>query len=176
MQKYFREPTNFTKHNCHHIMHPRGVNRGRGQGGQSPPEFGRSVNPIQTRGADYAPYTTASPPDSKSYLQIWNSQGRRRTGHFFSGGRIYVFNIDHIPVNSVVGIFSEFLKHGHEFLFGLFLFGSTLLSIFFLDFNHIFIEKGFPFTRFFNALESVLFAKFVSKFAVSCPGRQFWFG
>ena len=70
MQKYFREPTNFTKHNCHHIMHPRGVNRGRGQGGQSPPEFGRSVNPIQTRGADYAPYTTASPPDSKSYLHF----------------------------------------------------------------------------------------------------------
>ena len=44
-----------------------------GQGGQSPPppEFGRSVHPIQTRVADYAPNTTASPPDSKSYLHLW---------------------------------------------------------------------------------------------------------
>ena len=30
--------------------------------GRSPPKFGRSVNPIQTRGADYALHTTASPP------------------------------------------------------------------------------------------------------------------
>ena len=45
----------------------RGVDRGGAQGGQipSPPEFGRSVNPIQTRGADYAPHTTASPPGFK---------------------------------------------------------------------------------------------------------------
>ena len=42
------------------------------EGGQSPspPEFDRSVKPIQTRVADYAPYTTASPPDSKSYLHL----------------------------------------------------------------------------------------------------------
>ena len=39
----------------------RGVARGGGaEGGQSPPEFGRSVNPIQTIGADYARHTTAS--------------------------------------------------------------------------------------------------------------------
>ena len=37
----------------------RGVAKGRGR------EFGRSVNPIQTRGADYAPHTTASPPGFK---------------------------------------------------------------------------------------------------------------
>ena len=39
----------------------RGVARGGGRGG-------RSVNPIQTREADYAPHTTANPLDSKSYL------------------------------------------------------------------------------------------------------------
>ena len=38
----------------------RGVAR---EGGQSPPppEIGRSVNPIQTRGAYYTPHTIASP-------------------------------------------------------------------------------------------------------------------
>ena len=35
------------------------------------PEFGKSVDPIQTRGADFAPHTTANPPDSKSYLRLW---------------------------------------------------------------------------------------------------------
>ena len=30
-----------------------------------PPEFGSSVNPIQTRGEDYAPHTTHSPPGFK---------------------------------------------------------------------------------------------------------------
>ena len=34
---------------------------------------GRSVNPIQTTGADYAPQTTANPPDSKNYLKFWGS-------------------------------------------------------------------------------------------------------
>ena len=44
----------------------RGVARGGGgPGGQSPPKFGRSVNTIQTRGADYAPHTTSSPPGFK---------------------------------------------------------------------------------------------------------------
>ena len=37
-----------------------------GPGGQSPPpELGRSVNPIQTRGTNYAPCITASPPGIK---------------------------------------------------------------------------------------------------------------
>ena len=38
----------------------RGVARG-GGGGPEPEPFGRSVNPIQTRGEDYAPHTTAIP-------------------------------------------------------------------------------------------------------------------
>ena len=40
----------------------RGVARGGAEGARAPPEFGRSVNPIQTREEDYAPHTTASPP------------------------------------------------------------------------------------------------------------------
>ena len=44
----------------------RGVARGGAEGALAPPEFGRSVNPIQTRGADYTPYTTASPPGFKN--------------------------------------------------------------------------------------------------------------
>ena len=42
----------------------------RGGGPEPRPEFVRPVNPIQTRGADYAPHTTASPPDSKSYIHL----------------------------------------------------------------------------------------------------------
>ena len=38
----------------------RGVAAG---GARAPAEIGRSVNPIQTRGADYAPHITASPPN-----------------------------------------------------------------------------------------------------------------
>ena len=41
----------------------RGVARGGGA-------FGRSVNPIQTRGADHAPHTTANPPGFKKYLHL----------------------------------------------------------------------------------------------------------
>ena len=44
----------------------RGAARGGGaEGAGAPPEFGRSVNPIQIRGADFAPHTTASPPGFK---------------------------------------------------------------------------------------------------------------
>ena len=43
----------------------RGVARGGAEVAVAPPEFGRSVNPIQTRGADYTPHTTASPPGFK---------------------------------------------------------------------------------------------------------------
>ena len=41
-----------------------GMQQGEGQGGQlpPPPDFGRSVNPISTRGADYAHHSTTCPP------------------------------------------------------------------------------------------------------------------
>ena len=40
--------------------------RGVGAGGaRAPAETGRSINPIQTRGTDFAPHTTASPPGFK---------------------------------------------------------------------------------------------------------------
>ena len=41
----------------------RGVDRGDAGGTRAPAEIGRSVNPIQTRGADYAPHITTSPPN-----------------------------------------------------------------------------------------------------------------
>ena len=40
-------------------MYFRGVARGGAEGTRASPEFGRSVNPIQPEGADYAPHTTA---------------------------------------------------------------------------------------------------------------------
>ena len=44
-------------------FYARGVARRREEaGGLTPTEFGRSVNPIQTRAADYAHHTTVSPP------------------------------------------------------------------------------------------------------------------
>ena len=36
--------------------------RGRAGGAAAPPDFGRSVNPISTRGADYAHHSTTCPP------------------------------------------------------------------------------------------------------------------
>ena len=48
----------------------RGVAIGEARGA---PEFGRSVNPIQTRGADYAPHTTASPPPPRNQKAIYTS-------------------------------------------------------------------------------------------------------
>ena len=44
----------------------RGVARGVRGGGRAPSEFGRPVNPIRTRGAEFAPHTTASPPGFKN--------------------------------------------------------------------------------------------------------------
>ena len=44
----------------------RGVARG---GTRAPPEFYKSVNPIQTWGAYYAPHTTASPPPPTLQIQ-----------------------------------------------------------------------------------------------------------
>ena len=57
----------------------RGVARegaGRGGGGEPPPpEFGRSVNPIQTRGADYAPHTTANHPRIQKAIYTSDKKG-----------------------------------------------------------------------------------------------------
>ena len=55
-----------TFHSTYHLS-TRGVFRGGGggEGAVAPPEFGRSVNPIQTRGTDFTPHTTASPPGFK---------------------------------------------------------------------------------------------------------------
>ena len=40
-------------------------------GGFSPPVFGRTVNPISTRGADYADHSTKSPPDFQTLRRPW---------------------------------------------------------------------------------------------------------
>ena len=42
-------------------------------GARAPLEFGRSVNPIQTRGADYAPHTTANPFPPRIQKTIYTS-------------------------------------------------------------------------------------------------------
>ena len=41
---------------------PRGVARGGAEGARAPPEFGRSVNPIQTRGGRLCPSHYCQPP------------------------------------------------------------------------------------------------------------------
>ena len=51
--------------NLHNACHCVGVARGGAEGARAPPEFGRSVKSIRTRGADYAPHTTASHPGFK---------------------------------------------------------------------------------------------------------------
>ena len=48
------------------IAQHRGVARGGGaEGARAPPEFGRSVNPIQTRGARLYPSHYCQPPEFK---------------------------------------------------------------------------------------------------------------
>ena len=37
----------------------------------APPDFRRSVNPISTRGADYAHQIILAPPDFQTFLQTW---------------------------------------------------------------------------------------------------------
>ena len=63
--RIYRKYSNQDRQMC--IDVGRGVARGGPGGGEceSPPEFGRSVNPIQIRGADYAPHTAASPTGFK---------------------------------------------------------------------------------------------------------------
>ena len=46
----------------------------RGGARAPPPEFGRSVNPIQTREAEYAPYSTTSPPGFKKLSTLLESE------------------------------------------------------------------------------------------------------
>ena len=60
---FCRYPTDFSYIN-------RGVARGGGQGVRALPEFGRSVNPIQTRGQIIPLTLLTAPPDSKSYLHL----------------------------------------------------------------------------------------------------------
>ena len=65
------------------LLHPvrlidRGVARGGAEGALAPPEFGRSVDPIQTRGADYAPHTTASPPRIQKAIYTSDNNVQKR--------------------------------------------------------------------------------------------------
>ena len=53
----------------------RGVARGGAGGARAPPEFGRLVNPIQTRGADYAPHTTANHPRIQKAIYTSDKKG-----------------------------------------------------------------------------------------------------
>ena len=47
----------------------RGVVSGGAGGTMAPPDFGRSVNPISTRGADYDPTSLLAPPDFQTFLR-----------------------------------------------------------------------------------------------------------
>ena len=38
-------------------------------GAMAPPDFDKSVNPISTRGADYAPASLLAPPDFQTFLR-----------------------------------------------------------------------------------------------------------
>ena len=47
-----------------------------GQGGLAHPEFGSSVNPITTRGTDYAHHITASPPGFENPVAYLKKLGK----------------------------------------------------------------------------------------------------
>ena len=51
----------------------RGVVIGGAGGAMAPPDFGRSVNPISTRGGQIMPVQTIlAPPDLQTFLRPWN--------------------------------------------------------------------------------------------------------
>ena len=49
----------------------RGVVAGSASAGGATPDFGRSVNPISTRGADYAHQIILAPSNLQTFLQPW---------------------------------------------------------------------------------------------------------
>ena len=52
----------------------RGVARGGAEGARAPPEFGRSVNPIQTRGGRLCPSQYCQPPQIQKAIYISESE------------------------------------------------------------------------------------------------------
>jgi len=64
-----------------------------GRKARAPSEFGRPVKPIRTRGADFAPHTTASPPPSPGFknistplAEVQSSQIQRSIQHTHTSG------------------------------------------------------------------------------------------
>ena len=52
-----------------YYVHIRGVVTGGAGGAMATPDFGRSVNPISTRGADVAHEIILAPPDFQTFLR-----------------------------------------------------------------------------------------------------------
>ena len=53
-----------------------------------PPDFGRSVNPISTKGADYAHQLILAPPDFQTFRQPCNSCKEQAHLHLFMSTEI----------------------------------------------------------------------------------------
>merc|ERR1711997_1214489 len=60
----------------------RGVARGGAEGARAPPEFGRSVNPIQTRGGRLCPSHYCQPPRIQKAIYISELPILQQTIHF----------------------------------------------------------------------------------------------
>ena len=57
---------------CVHIVRPVGAGSAKGaEGAMVPPDFGRSVNPISTHGADYAHHITTWHPHGPAWQYIY---------------------------------------------------------------------------------------------------------
>ena len=59
------------------IIDIRPVVPGGAGGAMAPPDFGRSVNPISTKGADYAHQIVLAPPDFQIFRRPWIFKGKR---------------------------------------------------------------------------------------------------
>ena len=78
------------------------------EGALAPPEFGRSVNPIQTRGGgQIIPLTLLpAPQDSKSYLHLWFPIAQKmHRGVRLAQGKCYSKTIDQTNQNLPIPIF-----------------------------------------------------------------------
>ena len=77
----------------------RGVVPGGAEGAMAPPDFGRSVSPISTRGADCARQIILAPLDFQTFLRLWDESHNARL--FFA---IYVLGSSSIWMCRILNI------------------------------------------------------------------------
>ena len=87
---------------CYHVWrrHTAAVQRCRSRGcrGWPPPDFDKSVNPISTRGTDYAHHITTWPPPIRRFSDLPTSSVQRTVSRLFQPRRPCAFGDSYIEL------------------------------------------------------------------------------